>query len=718
MFPKYSVPITLLTLPCIFVSSLCAGTLAEDSLHIAAYHEKMETGDTAAARAVLRTLSENPDDELARKANFLLAKMALDAGDFEGVHEAIALGVPETLGDWATYWEALAFQKADRSTEAAVSFACLAADSFSILAEEALWHLAALTLEKGFIDSTIRLVHHYRLRFPDGAHSQEMELLEASALVLLQDYDEAVECLFRAELMNPTTQAGKQAEFKRLSFRQLYGFEPRSWTPDEIRLRLEALSRAQSYETALGWVEELLLRKPSPVLEDILLYWKGRLLAKTGKHRAAIAALTEHGSKFPESSNADEALLEFGRSAFSSNEDTLAEATLRLVAERKKDIPSSAEAMRLLGILYADAHEFQKARAVFEELVAFAPEPSARREALWRLGWVLWDMSLFADAENTWMQLGNIAEGSDYAPAVLYWRGRCFEKLGQARLAQEFLAQTSASFPFSYYSVLASLKTFPSPSFLKAQEAACYEPLLCENSDGNHPHFEKFCLLEHLGLSELALREWPSVREEIGESSGLWWRQVVLRHRLGEPMQASRILRDRLNLCLLRGDPKLPELFWRIAYPVDFDDIIKKYCSIRSLDVHFVLGLICQESYFQANAVSSAGATGLMQLVPQTARRLAPKVGLSYSAARLSDPDYNIALGTAYLRELLDEFGGDTILVLAAYNAGESRAQAWDAEFGGETDVFIEHIPFRETRRFVKRVLQNAAAYRRLYPTL
>ncbi|MFH1011572.1 MAG: hypothetical protein V1784_10110, partial [bacterium] len=292
LFGKIHPITTLLFLSCALVSSLYAGTFTEDSLHIAAYCEKMETGDTANARAFLLTLSENLDDELARKANFLLAKMALDAGDFEGVHEAITLGVPEVLNDWATYWEALAFQKADRPMDAAISFACLATDSVSILAEEALWRLATLTLERGHIDSTIRLVSRYRVQFPEGPHRQEIELLEASALVLLRDYASAVECLYRAELLNPTTEAGKQAEFKRLSFKQLYAFEPRPWTLEEIRTRLEAFFRAQSYKTASAWVEELLLRKPSPMLEDLALYWKGTLLAKTGKHRAAIAALT------------------------------------------------------------------------------------------------------------------------------------------------------------------------------------------------------------------------------------------------------------------------------------------------------------------------------------------------------------------------------------------------------------------------------------------
>ncbi|MBU1937319.1 tetratricopeptide repeat protein, partial [bacterium] len=96
-----------------------AGTFTEDSLQIAAYYEKVQSGDSAGARDWLFVLSNNPDDELARKANFLLAKTTFDAGDFDGALEAIALGVPELLNDWGTYLKALAYLEVGRPTDAA-----------------------------------------------------------------------------------------------------------------------------------------------------------------------------------------------------------------------------------------------------------------------------------------------------------------------------------------------------------------------------------------------------------------------------------------------------------------------------------------------------------------------------------------------------------------------------------------------------------------------
>jgi soluble lytic murein transglycosylase len=104
-------------------------------------------------------------------------------------------------------------------------------------------------------------------------------------------------------------------------------------------------------------------------------------------------------------------------------------------------------------------------------------------------------------------------------------------------------------------------------------------------------------------------------------------------------------------------------------------------------------------------------------LMPATARRQARKLGLGYSQDKLRDPDYNLKLGCRYLADLFADFNGDTVLVLAAYNAGESAAQAWYEEFGDHDDAwFVERIPYRETRLFVKRNTEHRAAYRRLYP--
>jgi len=137
----------------------------------------------------------------------------------------------------------------------------------------------------------------------------------------------------------------------------------------------------------------------------------------------------------------------------------------------------------------------------------------------------------------------------------------------------------------------------------------------------------------------------------------------------------------------------------------------------------FAHGIIRQESSFERTATSPVGARGLMQLMPGTARQTASRVGQSYLRGRLTeDPQYNVLLGNHYLSELMDEWGGNAILVAAAYNAGSGRVRQWirangDPRMPG-TDVlrWIEDIPFAETRNYVQRVVENAVVYEMLNP--
>jgi soluble lytic murein transglycosylase len=132
----------------------------------------------------------------------------------------------------------------------------------------------------------------------------------------------------------------------------------------------------------------------------------------------------------------------------------------------------------------------------------------------------------------------------------------------------------------------------------------------------------------------------------------------------------------------------------------------------------FAHGIIRQESSFERTAVSNAGARGLMQLMPGTARQTAARVGVPYDLSRLTqDPGYNVLLGSHYLSELMDEWGGNAVLVAAAYNAGSGNVRRWIASNGDPrmpgADVvrWIEEIPFSETRNYVQRVLENTVVY-------
>src|SRR3954469_22512925 len=154
-----------------------------------------------------------------------------------------------------------------------------------------------------------------------------------------------------------------------------------------------------------------------------------------------------------------------------------------------------------------------------------------------------------------------------------------------------------------------------------------------------------------------------------------------------------------------------------IKLPLRHEDIIRQQARDKDVDPALIAGVIYAESRFR-DQTSHAGAKGLMQLMPETADYIARKSGgTRFERADLATPQINIAYGTWYLRYLLDKYNGNTILTLAAYNAGEGKVDEWRAVAAARGEKFrvASHIPFQETRDYVHRVLSARADYRTNY---
>jgi soluble lytic murein transglycosylase len=154
-----------------------------------------------------------------------------------------------------------------------------------------------------------------------------------------------------------------------------------------------------------------------------------------------------------------------------------------------------------------------------------------------------------------------------------------------------------------------------------------------------------------------------------------------------------------------------------IALPLRHEDIIRQQAADKGLDPALIAGVIYTESRFR-DQTSHAGAKGLMQLLPSTADDIARKSGgTAFVQGDLADPQVNISYGSFYLRYLLQRYGGNTVLAIAAYNAGEGRVDQWvfAARHRGEEFDHARHIPFPETRHYVQQVLEMRGRYRERY---
>jgi soluble lytic murein transglycosylase len=154
-----------------------------------------------------------------------------------------------------------------------------------------------------------------------------------------------------------------------------------------------------------------------------------------------------------------------------------------------------------------------------------------------------------------------------------------------------------------------------------------------------------------------------------------------------------------------------------VSLPLSDASIIREQAAAKDLDPALIAAVIYAETKFEPRP-SSAGAEGLMQILPSTAYYLAHlSGGVSFTAGDLSEPSVNVAYGSYYLRYLLDHYDGDEMLAVAAYNAGLTNVDEWVAHAHAEgTQLSAEAIPFPQTREYVRRVLSAQAAYRATYP--
>ena len=148
-------------------------------------------------------------------------------------------------------------------------------------------------------------------------------------------------------------------------------------------------------------------------------------------------------------------------------------------------------------------------------------------------------------------------------------------------------------------------------------------------------------------------------------------------------------------------------------FPLAHEELFQQQADVSDIDVNLLTAIARRESAFASDAKSSAGALGLLQLLPSTGKKTARKLGLRVNRYDLLTPNYSIKLGAAYLSELLDEFNGNRLLACAAYNAGPHRVKKWlkRLENAVPSDVWIETIPYKETREYVQNVMTYAVIY-------
>ncbi len=287
-----------------------------------------------------------------------------------------------------------------------------------------------------------------------------------------------------------------------------------------------------------------------------------------------------------------------------------------------------------------------------------------------------------------------MTEEESEQPAWRYWKARALMESGRTHAAEQILKPLATE--FNFYGQLAVEEL---GGQIEAPVAS-YRPSAVEVDEMSQLIGLRRALeLYRLGQRIDANREWRWAIRGFDDKQLLAAAEVAYRYE-----NYDRAI-STANRTVLMHD-------FSLRYPAPYREVLQAHAEQFALDEAWIYGLIRQESRFIVNARSQAGARGLMQLMPSTARWVARKLGLkNWRWSRMTDVDTNINLGTYYMRHVLDALDGHTVLASAGYNAGPRRARAWRPETAMEGAVYAETIPFNETRNYVKRVMANTTYY-------
>lgn len=332
-----------------------------------------------------------------------------------------------------------------------------------------------------------------------------------------------------------------------------------------------------------------------------------------------------------------------------------------------------------------------------------AESPTLQAEAEFHAGWYALEY-----LHNPGLARGHFAAIAALSKMPLslsraqYWLGRAAEAAGDNKTAQVQYAN-AAVFRTTFYGQLAAARLGNGPLSIAPPPAAS------SATQATFANRELVIAIRHLqavGYDDRATVIYRHLAETLSDPA-----EIALLAGMAEANGNYQLALQIGKSAAVRGLP-----VDALAFPVS---AIPASAKTPSIERPVVFAIARQESAFNPGAVSGAGARGLLQLMPATAKGVAKDVGLPYSKARLtSDPGYNATLGAAHLGDLVGNFGGSYVMTFAAYNAGASRVAQWVKDHGDPRDPsvdvvnWIELIPFTETRNYVQRVMENLQVYR------
>lgn len=383
------------------------------------------------------------------------------------------------------------------------------------------------------------------------------------------------------------------------------------------------------------------------------------------------------------------------------------ESLLKILLNR---YPAYDKIQYLMASLQEDKDDKSKAIKYYKNIVNGFPKGQYYQRSLFKYAWLEMMENNYSNSIDLFSRY--IEEGKENydwsVTAALYFKARCLDKRSKKEEAKLVRQELISSFPYSFYSLLSMEEEGISlsehiKSNIKALDTSA-EPI----SPMELKTIQTAIMLIRAGVSDMAIKELTSINLDKLSPGYVEVVTNIYKHSANPDMT---IMAAGKLMNILKGYASQEHA--ETHFPKLYFDNVRTYSDTYNFSPFVMLAIMKRESAFRKDAVSSAGALGLMQMMPDTAQSVDPKI----KVRSLTDPDKNIKVAATYLQSLIRKYNGDLVYVLASYNAGDDALTRWINWYGKrhEKIEFIENIPYLETRNYVKSVISNYYMYNALY---
>ena len=710
----------------LFTLSCSAFSVSSDEEALKAIRELTRSGGLPPETVVADIEKRFARTKVAALAKIMRSRIRLESGDFQGAIEILedqTILQKTNLEDYVLWLKGRAYQGSGNHQNAMGQFARLIEaypDSLRVTDAKVMWALSAVESGRAaevpkFLEAFIEAGNHFA------------QLAAAKAYVKIGNQTESVRLFRKVYFFAAGTKESKEAEAALTSTGQ--SLQPQNG--EEMRARADGLLSAGDNSGAAAAYGTVMQMFPGSV--DSSVHY-GRMRAFIGLRQMSEARNAFDG--IPRTAKEKEqAYSRLAAGHVRSGSWSLARAVLSEFAQAFPKSEAVAKAFVEAGLAAKETKNKVEESQFLSEALRRFPESPDVAGAQFELAWLEHEEGRF---ETSWKMFAEhlarySLKNSSFRGRAGYWAARDAQRAGRVAEACVLYEALTYRYSANWYGYLGNerLTALRNSGSCRSAEDLPVDAVVRQAAENlksitvapdtstkkDVVRLDKASELALVGLFDWSLNELQAAQRTAGSSPAVA-RGLARHHRLKS---------DNVSafLALAKAYPDYSQMFpeemtredWDIFYPLTNWKDIKYWAERRGLDPYKVAGLIRQESVFNPRAKSSANAFGLMQLLVPTARMVAKKYNASVTAVfadNLYDPALNIELGTAYMKDQLENYGRIEYMA-AAYNAGPGRVVTWRKTLPLEMDEFVEAIPFRETRMYVQGVVRNAAQYRRLY---